>query len=219
MNQQPNSNLNNNNQYQNQPYTVQMPVYPIKNTKNKFLTFVFSLMPGVGQMYQGLMRRGVSMMALFFGVIAISVLLYLPAICFALPIIWFYSFFDVMNRSNYSIDELKAVKDSYILNLNLKPDSKLNLLLKNKHLFIGWIIVIIGVYALFNSLVFNNWYLFNTFFEPYVYDMVHHIASFIPKLMVPIICLIIGVKLIKGTNKNQDCINQFKEGQNDENVY
>lgn len=219
MNEQPNNNFNMNNQYPNPPYTVQPPVYPIKHTKSKFLTFVFSLVPGVGQMYQGLMRRGVSMMALFFGVIAVSILLYIPVINFLLPIIWFYSFFDVMNRSNYSIDELKAVEDSYMLNLNLKPDSKISALLKNKHLFIGWVIVFIGVYALLNSLVFNNWYFFNTFFEPYVYDMVHHIASFIPRLVVPIICLIIGVKLIKGTNKNKEYINQTEEVKNDENAY
>ena len=43
--------------------------------KNKFLTFCFALIPGVGQLYQGYMKRGVSLMILFWGLSAMSVAL------------------------------------------------------------------------------------------------------------------------------------------------
>ena len=35
--------------------------------KNGFWNLCFSLIPGAGQMYQGFLKRGVSIMALFFG--------------------------------------------------------------------------------------------------------------------------------------------------------
>lgn len=224
MSQQPNNDFNMNQQYSNAipPNPNPNPVYLMKKTKSKFLTFVFALMPGAGQMYQGLVQKGISLMALFFGVIALSILLYIPIILFALPVIWFYSFFDVINRSNYSVDELKAVEDSYIIHLNFKQDSKLGVLVKNKQLIIGWAILLVGVYALLNTLVFNNRHLFYYFFEPFVFDFVSNIGSLVPKLVVPVICLLIGVKLIKGTNKNQhhiSQINQMEEGQNDEIIH
>ncbi len=39
--------------------------------KNGFLTFIFSLLPGAGEMYMGFFKQGMSIMAIFF-------LLFLP---------------------------------------------------------------------------------------------------------------------------------------------
>ena len=61
-------------------------------TKSKFLTFIFSLIPGAGQMYQGLMKRGLSIMLIFTGIIAASIFTYLSAMIIILPAVWFYSF-------------------------------------------------------------------------------------------------------------------------------
>ncbi len=36
------------------------------NKKSKFLTFVFSMLPGAGHMYMGFMNMGVSFMSAFF---------------------------------------------------------------------------------------------------------------------------------------------------------
>ncbi len=40
--------------------------------KSKFWAFILSLIPGVGYMYLGLMRRGLEVMTLFFGTIFVS---------------------------------------------------------------------------------------------------------------------------------------------------
>ena len=39
--------------------------------KGKFLTFMFSFIPGAAEMYMGFMKMGVSLMALFFLCVAI----------------------------------------------------------------------------------------------------------------------------------------------------
>ena len=42
--------------------------------KSGFLTFLFSWIPGAGEMYMGFMKMGVSLMGLFWGIISLSVL-------------------------------------------------------------------------------------------------------------------------------------------------
>ena len=68
--------------------------------KGKFLTFLFSLFPGAGQMYLGFMKMGGSIMMLFWGIIGFGVLLNLGVLYFLLPVIWCYSFFDAINKNS-----------------------------------------------------------------------------------------------------------------------
>lgn len=72
--------------------------------KSRILTFLFALWPGAGQMYLGYMKRGVSLMGLFFLIFAIMGFLGLSFLAFLLPIIWFYAFFDTMNLRSMSYD-------------------------------------------------------------------------------------------------------------------
>ncbi len=199
----------NNNQYTQ--YNNPQYVHPRIQTKSKFLTFIFSLIPGAGQMYQGLVKKGISIMVLFFGVIALSIMLYMPIICFALPIIWFYAFFEAINRINYSKDELNAIDDDFIINLKLEENEKVKNLFKGRHILFGWIIVAIGVYSLLNILVFNNWDLMSLL-DDRVRAAMRAVVRLLPKLILPLICLLIGIKLIKSsiikgekaTEKNMD---------------
>lgn len=187
----------------------QAPMYQIRKTKSKFLTFVFSLMPGAGQMYQGLLKKGISIMGVFFGIIAFSVFLYVPVINFALPIVWFYAFFDAINRINYTVDELKAIEDSYVINFGIRNDGKIAEIMKKRHMVIGWVLIILAIYALITVVFLNNdnfiYQIFGKVGSYYIYEVV----SFIPKLIVPIICLLIGFKLIKGNTQKQ--LNQLEQ--------
>ena len=63
--------------------------------KNGILTFLFAFCPGAGQMYQGYMKRGLSLITMFcvaFGAGTLLEVLYV-----AMPIVWMYSFFDTFN--------------------------------------------------------------------------------------------------------------------------
>lgn len=59
--------------------------------KNGILTFIFAFCPGAGQMYQGYMKRGLSLITMFclFVVIGVSTLEVLTVGC---VIVWMYSF-------------------------------------------------------------------------------------------------------------------------------
>ncbi len=65
--------------------------------KSRFLSFVFSFVPGVSHMYLELMQRGLSIMVLFFGVIAVATIFEAAEIVImAAPVLFFYSMFDAM---------------------------------------------------------------------------------------------------------------------------
>lgn len=64
--------------------------------KSKFLTVLLALIPGVGQLYLGLMQRGVQLLVLFFGSLFLIELTGLYSAIILLPIIWFISFFDAL---------------------------------------------------------------------------------------------------------------------------
>lgn len=82
--------------------------------KNGLLTFIFAFVPGWGQMYQGFMRRGLSLMFWFFAVIGVSSLLHTGLPCLLLPIIWAYSFFDTFNLHHLSDEQKMALGDFFL---------------------------------------------------------------------------------------------------------
>ena len=64
--------------------------------KNGFWTFCFSFIPGAGQMYQGYMKRGLTLVSLFCLAMGLG-LLTGGLLAVAMPIVWMYSFFDTFN--------------------------------------------------------------------------------------------------------------------------
>lgn len=63
--------------------------------KNGILTLLFAFIPGAGQMYQGYMKRGLSLVLMAAAIGMASALI--PPIAFALLVVFMYSFFDTFN--------------------------------------------------------------------------------------------------------------------------
>lgn len=82
--------------------------------KGKFLTFCFSMMPGAGHMYLGFMKQGLSLMIMFAALCAISMWLEAGPLLLFAPIIWFYSFFDVINKNSLEPEEFYELEDHFI---------------------------------------------------------------------------------------------------------
>ncbi len=86
--------------------------------KSKTLATVLSIFPGAGHMYLGLQRRGLQLMAAFLFAIYILDILRLSLFLFLIPIIWFYSFFDALQKvSKHGEEELEDIPIiSYLVN-------------------------------------------------------------------------------------------------------
>ena len=63
--------------------------------KNGILTLLFAFIPGAGQMYQGYMKRGLSLVLMAAAICMASALI--PRIVVVLLVVFMYSFFDTFN--------------------------------------------------------------------------------------------------------------------------
>ena len=61
--------------------------------KNKLLTFLWSLIPGAGEMYLGFFKMGTSLMALFLLLLSFSGFLNFYVLSLLSPVVWFYMLF------------------------------------------------------------------------------------------------------------------------------
>lgn len=86
--------------------------------KSKFMAFLWSLIPGAGEMYLGFFKQGASLMTAFWALLGISGFLQLGFLTFLTPIIWFYSFFHTNNLNSMPDDEFYAMEEDYIIHFN-----------------------------------------------------------------------------------------------------
>ncbi len=160
--------------------------------KNLFLVFCFSFIPGAGQMYQEYMKRGISIMTIFAIFVALLSIVGTPVFAIPLPIIYAYSFFDTYRIRN-SIDSKDKIKDGYIWSNTQFDifDDKLKAMKKNS--FLGWILVIIGIYLMFTGVI-----------EPVLTKLdiealnlfVNIVSRYFPAVIISIVSILFGIKFI-----------------------
>ena len=78
--------------------------------KSKFMTFIWSLIPGAGEMYLGFFKQGVSLMTVFCALLGISGFLQLAFLTYLAPIVWFYSFFHANNLNSLNDEEFYSIE-------------------------------------------------------------------------------------------------------------
>lgn len=125
------------------------------NRKHGFLLFIATCIPGCGQMYQGYMKRGVSLLAVLCGVATLAMLLQMGELTIFLPLVWLFAFFDSYNLRGQSDEQAAANPDAYLFGLSTMDSERMTELLRRRHSLIGWALVILGFYALFNMVVRN----------------------------------------------------------------
>lgn len=168
--------------------------------RNRFWTIVFALLPGAGHMYNGFMKLGVSLMGLFFAVWAFAAFVNIGAIGILTPIIWFYAFFDCINRTFLEEEDFYSQEDHYLFNLEIlgSPTSEF---ITNHRVGIGIGFIIIGLFAIWDNLCMK--FIINLFVHSaYMQEMIYTINYLIPQLVVAILIVWVGITLIKG-KKNE----------------
>jgi len=173
--------------------------------KNSFFTFCCSVVPGAGEMYMGFMKRGISLMGLFFLVIFIASWLNIESILLVLPIIWFFGFFDTHNLRAMPDDEFYALEDSYLVfpGLSLGKD----LLQKKYRTILAWILIVVGVSVLWsNVLDLLRWIIPDEY-----YYSIMSFTEYIPQLLIGVVIIAFGIYLISGKKKELDHNSENKE--------
>lgn len=163
--------------------------------KNRFLTFCFSFLPGAAEMYMGFMKTGVSLMLVFFLLIALAGWMQQAVIVMFGVVIWFYSFFHANHLASLSDEEFVQTKDEYLLGMDGIPGIKS--VIENYQKAVAFALIFIGVCFLWNSLT-------NILFEvlPQSYLFIAHamnrVGSYVPSVLIGVVIIMIGVKMISG---------------------
>lgn len=172
--------------------------------KNGFLTFCFSLIPGAGEMYMGFMKQGLSIMAVFWGMVFIAAYLNIGPVLFILPILWCYSFFNVHNLRGMSDEEFYAVEDDYLFRIEqVLPAGKWN---KKKNNILAGILIFVGVAVLWNYLSeYLYWLLPDWIYWAFV--------EAIPQIVIAVFLIVVGIMLIRGKKAALDKEEEEKKGE------
>lgn len=113
------------------------------------LALFFSLIPGAGHMYLGLIKQGIQLMLLFLSIIFIAASFQLEFLSIFLPIVWFYSIFDVRVKS---LQETTLKDDNLPLFSNVKSFDDL---MKNNLMdkYIAYLLILMGVLSVVNNIL------------------------------------------------------------------
>lgn len=141
-------------------------------------------MPGAGHMYLGLTRQGIQLMLLFLSNFFIAASFNLEFLAVFLPIIWFYSVFDVRSKSLY---------EGTLPNNNLPIFSDIDSIddvFKNKHAekYIAYILILMGFLSLLNNIVIP---ILGRYYD-------YQILLYIKHFVISLILIVVGFILLKG---------------------
>ncbi|KMM39155.1 DUF6677 family protein [Guptibacillus hwajinpoensis] len=153
--------------------------------KSVVLATLLSMFPGAGHLYLGYQRRGVQLMAAFLFSIYILDVLRLGIFLFLVPIIWFFSFFDGLQRASRHNKE--PLEDEPIVSYFV-----------NHQKWIGIALIFIGVYYPITNIVLPT-------LAPYVNDYfqvnLYNLGQYMQTGIVCALLIIGGVKLLGGSKK------------------
>lgn len=148
----------------------------------KLIAIGLSVFPGAGHMYLGLLRQGAQIMAAFFLALCLVSFLDLRVLIFLLPVIWFYSMFDVCHLLEEEGD-------------GMRPDTSIifDWFTEHPH-WVGWGLIILGLLVIVQKVI-----------SPALgYMLSPQVKNYIETCFVAILLIGGGVKLLMGSKSNND---------------
>ena len=164
--------------------------------KNGILTFLFAFCPGAGQMYQGYMKRGLSLITMFCVAFGASTLL--EVLYVAMPIVWMYSFFDTFNLRAQIIADT-APEDDYLIHFDPR-DRRLARALLDSHKLVGWLLIAFGALIAYQNLIMNIFgdLVYRWGHSSPVFRALYLVMASLPDVVVCVVLIVCGVWLVKG---------------------
>ena len=180
----------------------------MQKQKRVFLLFIFSLIPGAGEMYMGFKKQGLSIMLLFWGVFAVGSFTGMDWLIFLIPIIWFYSFFNVHNLKSLSEEEFYSIEDSYVFHMD-ELAGDISSLVSHHRKLTAILLIILGASILWNNIVD----FFYMILPGYLADVLGTFAYHLPQLVIAVCIILAGIYILtrKKDELNDKQINSHKE--------
>lgn len=167
--------------------------------KNGFLTFCCAFVPGAGQMYQGYMKRGLSLILTACCIGMVSSLL--NPVLLLLVVVWMYSFFDTFNlRAQILADT--APEDDYLIHFDPR-DRRLARALLDSHKLVGWALIAFGALIAYENIIMNllNDVLWRWGRDSVVFRAFYLVMDRLPDVVLCVALILCGAWLVRGPQK------------------
>ena len=181
----------------------------MKKQNHGFWVFIFSLIPGAGEMYMGFKKQGLSIMLLFWGSIALASITGLGWLAMFLPVIWFYSFFNVHNLKSLSEEEFYSVDDNYILHMDQFSGNMGKFLQKHRNVT-AWVLILFGICILWSRFTALLYLIVPVELADYAYE----ICNNLPQIVIAAGIIAAGIYLLTQQKKKLE-----KEENKDEHYW
>lgn len=156
--------------------------------KSKAIATFLSIFPGAGHLYLGLQRRGIQLMTAFLFSIYILDALRLGIFLFLIPIIWFYSFFDGLQKASKVGDE--PIEDIPVIAY-----------LINHQKWVGIGLVVMGLYYMFANIFVPA---LSPVISRYIdIDLMYWIQGYFQTAIVCVLLIGGGIKLLAGSKQKK----------------
>ncbi|SHH86786.1 hypothetical protein [Clostridium grantii] len=157
------------------------------------LSILMSVIPGVGHMYLGLMRKGMQLMTSFFIAWYFVNELRVTAFMVVIPIIWAYSVFDAMHKASSE----EGLKDEDLF-------TNIPGLTKNMSKIIGYGLIAVAFIMIFQSVAIP---IISRFFD-------YEFGEYLRTVIIAIVFFVGGIILLRNTKKDNAEIEEIAVSQN-----
>lgn len=168
----------------------------MKKQKNRFWLFVFSLCPGAGHMYMGLMRMGLSFMLGFMLLIAVTAITGIDVLAVLPVTLYIYSFFHANNIGGMDAEQFAALEDAYLFGFGEWDTSRLKLNKKNRNIA-AVVCIVLGVCMLWN-VAFGMVSDCVGWDNPVIRNIYYTMRDEVPRTIIAIAVIWFGVSLLRG---------------------
>ncbi len=189
----------------------------MKKRKSKFWLFLFSFVPGAGEMYMGLMKMGLSLLLGFLLSIMVISFTNIGELAMIAVTIYIYSFFHAHNIGDMEEADFQALEDTYLFGfdsleqLKLKPCGRYRSVAAAALILIGIVTLVNVCFDLLGDLFgWDNEYLCNLFY---------FVRNEVPRILFGIAIIWGGIVLLRGKKTQESLeIKEEESGSPKENV-
>ena len=164
--------------------------------KGKFLTFMFSFIPGAAEMYMGFLKQGISLMTIFMVCLIFPLSIGISPIDFlamSAILIWFYAFFHARNLAAMPIEDFNALEDGFIWE-GFVEEKSFKISSPTIRKWTAGILMVIGAVILWDNF---SYVVLNIIPDRY-WDELYPIIDRFPQCVIAVLIIFIGFKLIAG---------------------
>jgi len=180
----------------------------MKRRKNKAFTFICSFLPGAAEMYMGLMKTGVSLMAVFFLSFLLPAAQILEGIfVFVAALVWFYGFFHARNIATCDEETFQNLEDQYIWE-EFMGGGKIHIPDRTMRKWCAGILIVFGIMMLWQNLrsvIYN-------LIPDSIWDEVYPLVAKVPQTVIAILLILVGIRLIRGKKAAMNEIYEISGG-------